>query len=214
MKVVVLKLPVVKLKKNKMRTIIFDFETNGLLSKPDCQPVEFSCLVIKGDIIKEQDVLIKCAGTIDEKAIETHGITKEMLDKDGIEYEIFLKGLDQILFHKENFRIVGHNIINFDIPLAEKILNKQINKNLIFDTAAYFKNELMGYEASFSNNYKYQKEVLEQRIKGLYFNLKAATLHYKTELVEGNAHRAMNDVKNTYNVYKKQYDKYTNSPAF
>ncbi len=160
-----------------MRTIIFDFETNGLLHKPDFQPVEFSCLVINGDIIREQDVLIKCAGTIDDKAFEAHKLSKEYLEEHGIEYETFLKGLDQIIFHKEVGRIIGHNIIGFDIPAVEKILNKEVNKDLIFDTAAHFKAELLGIDRKATYwNHKY---VLSLMRKGVYFNLGKAIEHYQ-----------------------------------
>lgn len=185
-----------------MRTIIFDFETNGLLNKSDCQPVEFSCLVISGDIIKEQDVLIKCIGTMDEKAEQTHGLSKEILDKDGVDYNFFLEGLDKILFHKNVGRIIGHNIINFDIPLAERLLNKVINKDLIFDTAAYFKGDLLGRK--FFNNYRHQKDILDTWAKGVYYNLGEAIKYYNIKPIEGSLHRAMTDVKYSYEVYKEQ----------
>lgn len=188
-----------------MRTIIFDFETNGLLNKPDCQPVEFSCLVIKGETIKEQDVLIKCLGTMDEKAEQTHGLSKEVLEEKGIDFNLFLEGLDKILFNKEVSKIVGHNIINFDIPLAERLLNKTINKDLIFDTAAYFKGELLNKR--FFSSYQHQKDILDTWARDIYFNLGAAIKHYNINTIEGNLHRAMTDVKYSYEVYKEQIKK-------
>lgn len=188
-----------------MRTVIFDIESNGLLHKEDFQPVEFSCLVVKGDIIKEQDVLIKCAGTIDDKAFEAHKLSKEYLNENGIEYETFLKGLDQILFHKEVTRIVGHNIIGFDIPAVEKILNKEVNKDLIFDTAAHFKAELLGLTVK--SNYYNHKYVLGLMRKGVYFNLSKAIEHYKIPPIKGELHRALTDTKYSYEIYKKQIDK-------
>src|SRR5690606_8236000 len=95
--------------------------------------------------------------------------------------------------------------INFDIPIVEQCLNKQINKELIHDTAAYLKGELMGETSGKVDiTYDFQKYILNQKRKGLKFNLAVALEHYKTPKLEGDAHRALIDVKNTYEVYKKQ----------
>ena len=198
------------------RTIIFDFETNGFLDDPKFQPIEFACLIIDEveglERRREQQILIKTKEPISEEITKITGITNEMLDKDGIDYHTFLQGLNQIIFHPYTNLIIGHNIINFDIPIVEKCLNKVVARHLIYDTAAVFKAKLLDFEFGnpYSNFYFDQKKVLETKRKGLKFNLKLATEYYEIPEIQGDFHRALIDCKYTYEVYKKQIQNYIN----
>jgi DNA polymerase III epsilon subunit-like protein len=183
--------------------LVFDFETTGLLHDPTIRPIEFFGLNINHDNVYEGHWLINCPFKLNPKIIKITGITDEELESDGIDLEIFLKKLDKVFSQNYDY-IVGHNIIKFDIPLAEKLLNRTIRKDNIFDTAGAFKAKLLGYTNRYNNHYDYHLEALNTMRKGLFFNLKLAVEHYEIAPITGSLHRASTDVKYTYEVFKKQ----------
>lgn len=185
----------------KERTLIFDFETNGLLHIPNFQPIEFAALVVDDEKIREQHTLIKCPTPLPQEIVEKIGITDDMLIH-GMDYPVFRQKLGQLFTYSNNCLFIGHNIINFDIPVVERILGLTINKNLVYDTAAIFKAKLLNLPIP--KTYEEQYKVLKTQRKGIYFNLKAATEHYEIEKQEGDFHRALTDVYYTYEIYKKQ----------
>lgn len=195
-----------------MKILVFDFETNGLLDKIDIQPIHFCSIII--DTTKNtkriQETFIKYNKPLDLKIIESTGITDKKLKEEGIDYDLFLKGLNKIFDIKYDY-IVGHNIINFDIPLAEKILNRKIDKNIIFDTAGQFKSELLAFDNKFNQSfYKFHSYILNIKRKGLFFNLEKAIKYYNIEEKTGNLHSAYTDVLYTVDIFFKQLEKINN----
>lgn len=185
-------------------TLVFDFETTGLLHDPTIRPIEFFGInTIPDGTSFEGHYLINCPFPLNPKIIEITGITDEELARDGIDLEVFLKKLDKI-FSKNYDYVVGHNIINFDIPLAEKLLNRTLKKDNIFDTAGAFKAKLLGNTKRYGSNYDFHKQALNTPRKGLFFNLKLAIEHYEIPTIPGSLHRASTDVRYTYEVFKKQ----------
>lgn len=186
--------------------LVFDFETTGLLTDPTIRPIEFFGLQVNKTLGEtfEGHWLINCPFPLSPKIVEITGITDKELIENGIDLEKFLKKLDKVFsFHYD--LIIGHNIIKFDIPLVEKLLNKTLKKDNIFDTAGAFKAHLIGKTQTHSDTYAFHLDVLNTPRKGVYFNLKEAIKYYEIPEREGGLHRASTDVKYTYDVFKKQY---------
>lgn len=185
-------------------TLVFDFETTGLLHDPTIRPIEFFGInaTPNGEQF-EGHWLINCPFKLNPKITEITGITDEELERDGIDLEVFLKRLDKI-FSKHYDYVVGHNIINFDIPLAEKLLNRTLRKDNIFDTAGAFKATLLNHTKNYGSYYDFHKRALDTPRKGLFFNLKLAIKHYEIPELPGSLHRADTDVRYTFEVFKKQ----------
>lgn len=195
-----------------MNKIIFDFETNDLLSNPLCQPIQFAYIIADKDnnILEKECVYIKLSEftEINPKALEVHKITKDKLDLEGIEMIKFIQLLNHC-FQQSNLTIIGHNIIRFDLILAEKFLPVNIARDFIHDTAAIFKAEKMNQPITLSFNS--QKYILEKPIKGLHYNLGLAIEHYGIERKNNDLHDALVDVEYTFEIYKKQLQKMNDS---
>ena len=132
-----------------MKILFFDTETTGLAPKSkelsytvlDKWPhvVQFSYLIYdneneKNPLIKTRDHIMKLPATIqmDQENIQIHGITNEMSQKKGIDFE---KIMEEVVQDFQSVHlIVAHNL-EFDLNLLKvemmrKILNCQLSDSL------------------------------------------------------------------------------------
>ena len=203
--------------------IVYDFETTGLLDKPDVQPIELAAYHINKD--GEKKVLhkyITCPHSIEEEVInkktgqtisDLTGITDSML-AEGFELKDVMGEFQDLLVNARKdkpYCVVGHNILEFDNKLYRMMQQRlgnlhYINEADCFDTGGQFKGELLGWN-KFENlkHYEYQKKCLAaySRVK---WNLTAAGQHYGIAS-NGIAHSAIGDIENNLQVLIKQLKK-------
>ena len=202
--------------------IVYDFETTGLLDKPDVQPIELAAYHINKD--GEKTILhkyVKCPYSIEDTPItrtgqtisDLTGITDDMLSE-GLELKDVMAEFKELLVNaKDNkpYCVVGHNILRFD-NLLYKMMQQRLGDNHCivdsdcFDTGGQFKGELLGWNKFESlKHYQYQEKCLDSyaRVK---WNLTAAGEYYGIAS-HGKAHAAIGDIENNLQVLIKQLKK-------
>ena len=208
--------------------IVYDFETTGLLSTPNVQPIELAAYFIdKEGTKKELHKYIACPYSIEDTPVtkdgktisDLTGITDADLAENGFELkDVMNEFKDLIVTARENkpYCIVGHNILRFDNPLYRMMQNRLGNNHYIkeeacFDTGGQFKGELLGWK-KFDNltHHEYQKKCLDaySRVK---WNLTAAGEYYDIAS-RGVAHSAIGDIENNLQVFIKQLKKLGKMP--
>lgn len=169
--------------KNK-NILIFDFETTGLNSKED-EILEIGALrleIIDGKFkpVDELEVILKTNNPISETITKITGITNEMQEEHGISQAEGFYMLDNLI--DENTILVAYNI-QFDLGFLKEFYIKN------FDTSFEVKNDVIDVMAIYKDRHKYPHR------------LESAVLEYKID--EPNTHRALDDVKATYELIKK-----------
>lgn len=186
--------------KNKYEHIlIFDFETSGLNPYTD-KIIEIGAILLTRTPIgvyqvnEELNVLIKQDFPLPEKIIEITGITDELLNSQGVtEQEAFLK-FQKI--HKKDALFVAYNI-SFDYGFLNELYKKYLNEK-----ALYISNDLLDVMAVYKDRHPYPHR-LESAVE-------------KYNIINEDAHRALDDVKATLQVLAKMIeerdtiDKYIN----
>ena len=161
--------------------VCFDVETTGLSQKEDFI-IQLSMIKVNSQFeqLDSRNWYIKPAHTYEIKptAIEKHGITKEFLEKNGVN----LKDIGQeILDFMEGCDILTYNGNSFDIGFLYKDL------------------KIVGYELDINDKVCYDAFLL---YKMMYpSTLEAVYKRYTGKDLEG-AHNALNDVMATIEVYK------------
>lgn len=166
-------------KNNKeLQFVILDIETDGLDVNVN-KIIEIGLIKDKGNTIEELEMLINIDREIPNKIKKLTGITKDMLELEGVTMET---AMDNMLNFVEDLPIIGYSV-NFDISFINKKLSdigKERIKNKTHDLLKYIKNDNL-----FLENYR-----LETVLKKYGIN----------EKVE---HRALSDAKQIYQLAKK-----------
>lgn len=170
-----------------MKIIFFDTETTGL-NPATCQIIELAMItVVDGEIEGDYDKFIRTNEKLPQKITQITGITDEMLDERGISEEKIAEDLKNRL--TPGTLMVAHNC-QFDLSFVYYLLRRhypdeadEIVMNLDWlDTLTVVKDR-MEYPHRLNN----------------------AVEHYELEKV--NFHRAIDDTRALYEVYKKlKYD--------
>ncbi len=165
--------------------LVFDFETTGL-SPYSNNIIEMGAILLKNvggsfEIEEELSVLIKQYEPLDPKITEITSITDEMLNKEGIsEYEAFL------LFEKlleNNPLLIAYNI-SFDYGFLTSLFRRHKQ-----DQSLYILNDLLDVMAVYKDRHLFPHR------------LENASKTYN--VYREDAHRALEDVKMTYDVLMK-----------
>lgn len=163
--------------------LVFDFETSGL-SPRNSQIIEVGAMLLEktalGHTIKDTlSFLVRCPYPLPPKITEITNITDEMLAVEGIDLiEAFAK-LDA--FYDEETLLVAYNI-QFDLGFLEALFKSF--KGPLFS----IKNDILDVMAIYKDRHRYPHR------------LESAVAHYGILLP--NTHRALDDVKATYEVLK------------
>lgn len=170
-----------------MKIIFFDTETTGLDCR-NCQIIELAMItVIDGEIVDEYDKFIKINGALPQDIVRITGITDEMLESEGVDEKTVADDLKKRL--TQDTLMVAHNA-QFDLSFVYYLLKRHypndvddIVENLDWlDTVTVLKD---------------RKEYPHKLVD--------AVDYYNIERV--NFHRAIDDTKALYEVYKKlKYD--------
>jgi len=165
------------------KIIIFDLETTGLDFKKD-RIIEFGALELTRynkedslEITNEYNILVKPGMPITNSDI--HHITDEMVEEKGIDEEEFYNKIKN-LFAKQNI-LVAYNA-QFDLNFIQETFKRQ-------DNTFNIDNQLLDVMAIYKDRYEYPHK-LDDAVAKFNINIK-------------NTHRALDDVKATYEVLKK-----------
>lgn len=165
--------------------LVFDFETTGL-SPFTNNIIEIGALLLKNvggifEIEEELSVLIKQEEPLDPKITEITNITDEMLHKDGIsELEAFLL-FDQLMSKQP--LLVAYNI-SFDYGFLTTLYRRYKQQHNFFIT-----NDMLDVMAIYKDRHPFPHR------------LESASKTYN--VYRDDAHRALEDVKMTYDVLMK-----------
>lgn len=171
------------IRKDYKSMFVFDLETTGLSFKDD-KIIEIGILyyevspITNKYILKEEyDYLIKIDFKIPQEIVELTHITDDMLEKDGIYEEEMFETIKRLI--KPDTLIVGYNV-QFDYSFLNELYIKYTNNplnNSILDVLAVYKDRM-----------KYPHKLCN------------AIEHFSVTIP--NSHRAIDDVKATFEVLK------------
>lgn len=166
--------------------VIWDVETTGLSPQNDFI-IQLSCMKVNpktNDTIDERSWYIKPAHTytIDPKATEVHGLTKEFIEKNG---KTIKEIADDFLEFIDGCDFMTYNGNTFDIQFLYKDFS------------------MFGYDLKLSERKFYDAYAMECKYNPR--DLSSVYKKYTGKDLQG-AHDAMNDVKATWEVWKKQMD--------
>ncbi len=182
------------------KILVFDFETTGLYPSSD-QIIEIGALLIDRSTGEEKKTELSLLVTADKKLpdIITNitGITDEMLLRDGLPQEVAFQQLFSLI--DEKTLLIAYNI-QFDLSFLLHYIKRY------HDPFFQFKNPILDVMAVFKDRHPYPHK-LDQAVKTY-------------QVTIPNTHRALDDVKATYQVLlnmsqeKDNMDKYVNVIGF
>ncbi len=173
------------------RILLFDFETTGLYPDKE-QIIEIGAILMEKQNgvyveIESFDQLILSDKPLSPKIIEITHITDEMLLRDGIEQEIacqkFMAMLDM------NPLLIAYNI-QFDLSFLHFFIRKYYDQNYVI------KNDILDVMAIYKDRHRYPHR-LDQAVDTYQADVK-------------NTHRAIDDIRATFDVLKKMHDENPN----
>jgi len=198
--------------------LVWDLETSGL-QKENCQILEIGCARVDfgGQIKERKSWILNHSIEIPEKITEITGITKELIDKEGVEPKAaFKEFLDIILSYQDRAHLT-HNGIRFDIEwLAYHIAKTfgwtvgqhkdflNVLHNTAIDTAVFMKAKKLKMDRKWNESYSdFAKRVMNVFAKGVTYNVKVCCEELGVDMENIAQHRALGDVELTNEIYKK-----------
>jgi DNA polymerase III epsilon subunit family exonuclease len=182
------------------KILVFDFETTGLYAYSD-QIIEIGALLIERDGLfeteKELSILLQPDKKLPDIIKNITGITDEMLLRDGVPQEVGFRELFNLI--DQDTLLCAYNI-QFDLSFLLHYIKKY------HDVTYKFKHNILDVMALYKDRHPFPHK-LDQAVKT-----------YQVEIP--NTHRALDDVKATYEVMKKManeqnnLDKYVNVIGF
>lgn len=166
----------------------YDVETTGLSPQHDFI-IQLSCIKIKKQTMEEVDrrnwyIKPAHAYTIDEKATEVHGLTKEFIEENGVDIRTIADDFIQFI---DGCDFLTYNGNTFDIQFLFKDFN------------------MFGYDLNLDNRKFYDAYAMECKYRPR--TLSFVYSDYTGKILDG-AHNAINDVEATIEVFKKQNELY------
>lgn len=159
--------------------VVVDIETTGF-SPVANEIIEIGALkVVNNEVIDEFNVLIKIESKIPDNIVRLTGITDELLNDSGIDAREAIILFDKFVCDSV---LVGHNV-NFDVNFLYDYFERYIKKQL-------------------TNDFIDTQRIAKGLIKDTY-NHQLKTLARKFDIQNTNAHRSLNDVYVTNELYKK-----------
>ena len=177
---------------NHKRVLLFDFETTGLNPLFE-QVIEIGAIVLEPvngtyTIVDELSTLVIADKPLSPKITEITHITDEMLLRDGIsESEAFEKLY--LMYKNKDTLLIAYNIV-FDLGFLEQLFKK-------YDLPQFeIKNDILDVMAVYKDRFPYPHR-LDQAVAKYQVNVK-------------NTHRALDDIKATYEVLLKMNEEKPN----
>lgn len=168
--------------------IALDLETSGLDVYGEDEIIEIGAHEASSSF----EVLVKPSKPICAKVTQLTGITNEMLDEKGIALEEALAQLIQWMtqFEGRDIVLVGHNFINFDMPLLHRCL-ESIGRGSDFKYVAIIDTLLLMRRSQTHRGSK--------KLTDLYFEA------FPDQEFLQNAHRASADARATLDLYESKW---------
>ncbi len=167
------------------RVLLFDFETTGLNPLFE-QIIEIGAIVLekrdgKYEIVDELSTLVEASKALPPKIIEITHITDEMLLRDGIAEALAFQRLFE-MYQDENTLLIAYNIM-FDLGFLTALFRKYYKPQF------EIKNDILDVMAIYKDRHKFPHR------------LDNAVSQYQIDIK--NTHRALDDIKATYEVLLK-----------
>jgi DNA polymerase-3 subunit epsilon len=169
------------------RLLFIDVETTGLDCNKD-EIIEFAYILYHLDIethkyveVKSEDIFVKIDGQIPERIVEITGITDEYLNEHGIERTEFENRLVTLLEEEEDALLGAYNT-QFDALFTESAAAKALGEYIL-------KHNMIDVLTIYRDRYGYPHK-LKNAIGVLGVDGK-------------NTHRAIDDIRATYNVFRQ-----------
>ena len=164
-------------------------------------------LVVDGVPQETVSWLLKAPVPINPEASRITGITQELLDKEGVDFQ---EGIEKLVKLVEGFPLVGHNIFRYDNVIFTRLCIKYgftipIGLYEYVDTAALYKSIKLGpgnRQRWCESHLDFCKRIMETRSYQK-FNLAYACEDMDIDLSDITKHRASGDVEATYRLFNK-----------
>ncbi len=171
---------------NQQQFVIFDIETTGLDYLMGNQVIELAGQkIVHGEIVDEFHELINPSVPVEDGAYRVHGLSNMFLaENGGNAQDIFSRFVE----FTHNTVLVGHNIINFDLP--------------------FLNNDLTRYELQPLSNFAVDTLLMARTLLPQLPNHKLGTVALHFGVDPSGAHRAMVDVEMNKKVFLKMLDQY------
>lgn len=171
---------------NEQHFVVFDIETTGLDYLMGNQVIELAGQkIVNGEIVDQFHELINPSVPIEDGAYRVHGLSNMFLaEHGGDSHEIFSRFLD----FTQNTVLVGHNIINFDLPFLNNDLTRCSLKPL--------------------SNFAVDTLLMARTLLPQLPNHKLSTVALHFGVDPSGAHRAMVDVEMNKKIFLKMLDQY------
>lgn len=207
-------LPDEDIAKHDIDLVVWDLETSGFKA-PDSKILEIGAFIIRGDSIEEKRWVLDNKIEIPEEITAINGMTNEIVSAEGIDPKKAIEEFMALLLLGKQH--VTHNGFNFDMPFlvntAKELLGYDDERAtalhseleaFAFDTAVWFKAKNMPLYRMDDEAYSvFAYRVMRERVPGLKFNLGVCCDDMGVDRTGIVQHRALADVKLTYELYKK-----------
>jgi len=194
--------------------IVWDLETTGLDPKTS-EIIEIGAMRVEnGDIVDRKAWLLNHDIEISDTTTELTGITKEMIDKDGVDPDEALAEFMGML--TPGTPHLTHNGIRFDIPFLTHHLEKRFKSNrsaeeierelnkYAIDSAVIVKAKKLDMEWKWGETFKeYADRVMRVIAKGVKYNVGICCEEMGISMEGLTQHRALSDVELTYRIYQE-----------
>ena len=194
--------------------VAWDLETSGL--KPEeSEILEIGCVRVEnGEIAERKSWLLNHGIEISDTTVELTGITKEMIDEEGVDPQEAFAEFMEIL--TPGVPHLTHNGIRFDIPFLAHHLCRKFGKTrgdhreltdwlnrYAIDTAVIIKGEKLGMEWQWGETFKeYADRVMNIIAKGVKYNVGICCEELDVDTEGLVQHRALADVELTHRIYQ------------
>lgn len=197
--------------KKKLKFIIFDYETCGLnLCSLDNKPWQLAFMVCEGDkVIDSYDFYLKWDSLpISEDAKRVTNFNEKKYLKEALDPRQCLDIFEKYFFNND-YLIVGHNIIGFDIyihnihrrlcglPTDYSFLDRLI------DTNCLAKSLMLDIQFDEDNLLLWQFKLSDIRKKGVKTNLKSLCEKFQIDFDPSKLHNALYDIEKNREVFQK-----------
>lgn len=191
--------------------IVFDYETCNLnLVSDSNKPWQLAFLVCSNHSIeKKYNFLLKWDNlNISDEAKKITGFNYNVYEKKSVCPKEVLTTFNQYLYN-ENYYIVGHNILNFDIyihNIHQRLCGLNSNYSYLsrcIDTNCLAKALALDIEFNESNVLYWQMKLASLRAKGVKTNLMSLCDKYKIDFDPSKLHDALYDIEKNFEVFKK-----------
>jgi len=174
------------------RVLLFDFETTGLNAGFE-QIIEIGAILLEEkngqyEVVEELSTLVEANKPLSPKIVEITHITDEMLLRDGIPESLAFEKLFN-LYKDEETLLIAYNIL-FDLSFLQALFRKYLSPTFTI------KNDILDVMAVYKDRHRYPHR-LDQAVE---------TYHVQVK----NTHRALDDIKATYEALIKMNDELPN----